>query len=67
MSEWISVKEKGNLPESLETVLLSDGECVFTGYRLTSMVDDPDDWCCHDGLTVYDVTHWMHLPKPPKG
>lgn len=24
-------------------------------------------WCVSDGMIIIGVTHWMPLPKPPKG
>jgi hypothetical protein len=62
MNEWISVKNK--MPISKETVIVTDGKSVFSGFFNYSY------WLCWSGwknlnLQSYDVTHWMLLPDPP--
>ena len=60
VQKWISVEER--LPEPLVDVLVhyEDGEvCVGVWFELFSHFLGEDD----DNR----VTHWMPLPKPPKG
>lgn len=75
MNEWISVKDK--LPESRSMVLVNyieDGNQGVASVFYRYWDDDNEkDW----EFPRYDcdvfnwddnieVTHWMHLPKPPK-
>lgn len=76
MSDWISVSER--LPEEWDRVLvcnahIDDHEWY---YGVTEAVFAPcGKGCCapkfeskgHEYVDNSDVTHWMHLPKPPKG
>ena len=65
VQKWISVKDR--LPE--ETI-----DCIV--HYQHAYCDNDDYWaigfCCYDGEKfqldpAYKVTHWMPLPKPPKG
>ena len=62
--EWISVEER--LPEDGETVLTidSDGEMQVSFYEtdLEGIFQQ-----CHGLVMIYNITHWMPLPKAPKG
>lgn len=65
MSEWINIKDKENEPVVNETILLTDGREVYSGfldseleYRLSSQDS------CED--IDFFVTHWMQFPEPPK-
>ena len=68
VQEWISVKEK--LPNDREWVLV-----WHTGYSTPKKAKHKDD--CDPYLPIFildgdkglggEVTHWMPLPKPPKG
>lgn len=71
MSEWISVKER--LPDdnhdTLLVCLLAKHEDAPSG----EVVVDTDAFYTSDGefrfwsgSNVYEVTHWMPLPEPPK-
>ena len=65
VQEWISVKDR--LPELGERVICTDGDAVFEQYRVEhSCVYGMWDRC---GLKspMQEVTHWMPMPKPPKG
>lgn len=70
MNEWVSVKDK--LPEPYKEVLtfrklLSCGGGVMLIDHLFLTSCDGFIWC-HDLETWKSaVTHWMPLPKPPKG
>jgi hypothetical protein len=64
MSEWISVKDR--LPENGQRVLcynkymyVKDYDCVF--------YDGDFNWTGSRIGQIEGVTHWMPLPKPPKG
>lgn len=70
MAAWINVKWLE--PHLGESVLLTDGRTVAEGYR----ADDGyrrhygEKW--EESLTRYGetfmrVTHWMPLPRPPRG
>ncbi len=58
MSEWISVDDEQ--PEIDETVLLFDGS-IYIGLREFGDYYVQD--ISYSGL--WNVTHWMPLPKPP--
>ena len=66
-SGWISVNEK--LPESTDVYLINavHRHNKFDGCRSAQVrlyFKDDDEWC---GLpNLYEVTHWMPLPEPPK-
>lgn len=66
--EWISINER-----------LPDGECLAIcmvkghGYKemLIGYIGEdeysPNGYSCEtDGIFLYNVTHWMPLPEPPK-
>lgn len=57
---WI--KFDGNFPENYIKILLTDGKEVWYGYAWYG-----NFWveCDDDAYILEDVTHWMHLPKPP--
>lgn len=61
---WISVEER--LPEVCHTVLVTNGEDVYTDYRIRVIRNRKraDEWA-HDDAT-FPITHWMQLPAPPK-
>lgn len=70
MSEWISVKER--LPKLYTEVLVYRGNLggmggyVSIDHMDVRWVDDEPMWT-GDALTWKSkVTHWMHLPSPPK-
>ncbi len=65
--QWISINEIDRLPESLNEVLFTDGQEIFKGYRIQSIIDEPDMWHSSGDQTIYEVTHWMSLPKLPMG
>ncbi len=76
--EWISVEDRIPKKESVEDripkkeiVLVYDqNEGIHTAYLSVNF------WFCHcectdgvalyDGSALYNVTHWMPLPSPPK-
>lgn len=74
--KWISVKDR--LPKRLANKVIvcckndyigfghyEDYKGKQTWYNLES--DKPfTDWDLED-CESYEVTHWMHLPEPPKG
>jgi hypothetical protein len=57
--EWISVKDR--LPENDDTVI------IFLTTHKESWVGNYDKrWMVEEVGTVYDVSHWMPMPKAPK-
>lgn len=63
---WISVTDKEKLPK---------GECIAYSSKFDEMMigyigeaQDSDTGYCaeNEGEFLYDVTHWMPKPKPPK-
>ena len=68
VQEWISVKD--GLPKDREWVLVN-----HTGYATPKKAKYKDDFSPHLPVFLIDgdngkkgkVTHWMHLPQPPKG
>jgi hypothetical protein len=63
--EWINIKNK--FPEPMDLILLFDGKEINTGWL--SYFDDYDNpvWFYnHVAGRVYNVTHWMNFPLPPK-
>lgn len=61
--EWINVKDR--LPEPEVEIIIYDNKMhIVTGYRY-SLFDEPDLWISTGEFTLYDVTHWMSLPKSP--
>ena len=66
MAEWVSVEER--LPEKGGVALVWDGKYRKVGcYGRFGWHEeyDPDDERSV-GHFIYDVTHWMPLPEPPK-
>ena len=60
VQEWISVKDK--LPEKDEVVIIcTDKNFVYAGDLMG------DVWFLDNDSWTETVTHWMPLPKPPKG
>ena len=60
VQEWISVKDK--LPEKDEVVIIcTDKNFVYAGELIE------DTWFLDNDSWTETVTHWMPLPKPPKG
>ncbi|WP_261118954.1 DUF551 domain-containing protein [Serratia ficaria] len=73
MSEWIKCSER--MPEPETPVLIMNNGVIRIGevrwdspsheesYQAFKYWDDPND----DGQPweVFDITHWMPLPKPP--
>jgi hypothetical protein len=69
MNNWIKDNEKHN-PDLSHVVLLTDGVSVSAGFLVE--VNGELEWryigCDdehHPNELHGDVTHWMHLPKPP--
>ena len=58
VQEWISVKDW--LPKPFESVL------VFRDGKISIDYNEGNGWFAYD-FNGKRVTHWMPLPKPPKG
>ena len=67
VQEWISVKDR--LPEDVKEVLALSLE--YKEYQQGWLTQCEEEQCgvvcVGDGVELYNVTHWMHLPEPPKG
>ena len=61
--EWISVDER--LPEHSQKVLVCDDRQNMVTAMYVTFDNGGFDWCTSVRL-VYEVTHWMPLPEPPK-
>ena len=60
VQEWISVKDR--LPDDDEVVIIcTDKNFVYAGELIG------DTWFLDNDSWTATVTHWMPLPKPPKG
>lgn len=68
MGKWISVKD--GLPETSRTVLAWDKyekKCIFMAYHKTHS-EDFAYWAWGGYMPGKStISHWMDLPKPPKG
>lgn len=68
MAEWISVKDR--LPNEEEIFLVYNGKSNDSYIELGFWNLDKKRFEYYDnedyGLEMYDITHWMPLPKPPK-
>lgn len=66
MSKWISVKDR--LPKHCQEVIVC---CVASDkhevHAATYSADFEYFYIFKTSLAVKDVTHWMPLPKKPKG
>ena len=63
VQKWIPVTER--LPELWQTVIVCDTREQYVG---ACMYYGNDDWLHDDKLwDTSEITHWMPLPKPPKG
>ena len=66
LPKWIPVTER--LPRDLQTVLVvrNDGGIYCWMYSACSPTDEVwvDEYA--NAFSVYDTTHWMPLPEPPK-
>lgn len=67
-SRWIKINRAKDLPNEEERVLISDGSFVCIG---SCSLDKDNEhhviyWEDDDGVTVYEITHWMPLPEPPE-
>ena len=67
LAQWISVKDR--LPESTDLYLINAVHRYnkTDGYRSAQVrlyFKDDDEW--HGLPDLYEVTHWMPLPEPPK-
>lgn len=55
--EWIKVSER--MPEPFVTVIVDGGVALYTGYKWNTITG-----CSWPGETImWEVTHWMPLPK----
>ena len=66
VQEWISVKDR--LPENNQWALCFMKDKSFGTFRVFQW--NYIDWQWNDGNEWFDekdVTHWMPLPRPPKG
>ena len=60
--DWIPVSER--LPENEEVLCINDYSFYMVGWL---HCDDVGNYICEsDSENMFDVTHWMPLPVPPK-
>lgn len=60
--QWIPVTER--LPENEEVLCINDYSFYMVGWL---HCDDVGNYICEsDSENMFDVTHWMPLPEPPK-
>lgn len=53
-------------PNSLNVILITDGESVWTDQKISENPDDEDgDYCFNGHENWEDVTHWMPIPSLP--
>ncbi len=65
---WISVEDA--LPPEYEDVLVAcaDGDRLITFWQRPYEEEKEIDWMkSRECIPLDDVTHWMWIPKPPKG
>lgn len=63
MSNWISVEDR--YPNDGDSVLTIDSEGVMEVYQYD--IDWPNCFVKWDGIVkIFNITHWMPLPKPPE-
>ena len=60
MPRWIPVEERLPMPDE-NPVLVYDYSGVGMAWYSSTM-----GWMYMTGLGCVDITHWMHLPQPPK-
>lgn len=67
-NEWISIKDR--LPTKNEEVLVYRGGHIGNMINVYTYLDDnkwEDDYGYWNRTENEGITHWMLLPKPPKG
>lgn len=67
MNEWISVKSR--MPSKHEMVLVYRGGCIgdlMNTYTYLGNDEWEDDFGYWSRTENEGITHWMHLPAPPK-
>ena len=72
MSNWISVKD--DMPKDRQKVFVYSTDVEYEGPEMLSArcINPPrkrewtDWWNLPNGGYIYDVTHWMPRPDPPK-
>lgn len=64
--EWISVTNR--LPnQGFEVIICDSDGNVSTAWYFNNLTRHlPNGWYDNEYDTVYNVTHWMPLPQPPK-
>lgn len=56
-----------NKPDDVSDEVLIAGVSKVNGERFTSCDFTVDgEWARYGNRAMYDITHWMHLPEPPK-
>ena len=68
MDKWIKTKDK--LPKQYESILFTDGKEVYRGfysfYLGNDFTEEPTRTTYFGkNFMLYEINHWMPLPKPP--
>lgn len=58
--EWIKVSDR--LPQNLFDTIF----CDMDGNVGAGFIDHNGEWKLPGDIPLYNITHWMPLPKPPK-
>jgi hypothetical protein len=64
MNNWISVEDE--LPKGDYDDECIDVYSIAMGRITDCTYIDSNYWETYQGDRIYDVTHWMPLPEPPK-
>lgn len=65
-NKWISVTDKEKLPKGECIAYSNKFDEMMIGYIGEAQDSDTGYIAENEGEFLYDVTHWMPLPEPPK-
>jgi hypothetical protein len=62
-ASWLPIK---TAPNSLNVILVTDGEAIWVDQKLGELGDDLEGPYCFNGHEAWEeVTHWMPIPSLP--